>query len=434
MSMAKPRVVIVGAGFGGLTAAAAVARLPVSVTVLDRKNHHTFQPLLYQVATAGLSPGEIAAPIRGVLRHYKNVSVLMAEVGGFDLEKRRVKLSDVEIEYDYLIVAAGATHSYFGHEEWAAAAPGLKTIEDALEIRRRVLLAFELAERQAIATGTHEPLNFVVIGAGPTGVELAGTLAEVARRTLAKDFRAIDPRMARVVLVEGLPRVLPAYPEDLSRSALQQLQQLGVEVRTSTRVTGVEPGRVMLGETVLPSAVTLWAAGVAASPLGRMLGPTDKAGRVLVEPDLSVPGHPEVFVIGDLASLAGNDGKPLPGLAPVAMQQGRAVAGNIGRAMRGMARQPFRYKDRGTLATIGRAAAVADFGKFHVTGFIAWILWLFVHIMFLIGFRNRVLVMLEWSWSYLTYERAARLITGDTDLPGFPPRAQAVGDERHKAA
>ncbi|MGB9105078.1 MAG: NAD(P)/FAD-dependent oxidoreductase, partial [Terriglobales bacterium] len=303
--MAKPRVVIVGGGFGGLTAAAAVARWPVSVTVLDRKNHHTFQPLLYQVATAGLSPGEIAAPIRGVLRHYKNVSVLMAEVGGFDLTNRRVKLGDIEIEYDYLIVAAGATHSYFGHDEWAAAAPGLKTIEDALEIRRRVLLAFELAERQALATGTHEPLNFVVIGAGPTGVELAGTLAEVARRTLAKDFRAIDPRMARVVLVEGLPRVLPAYPEDLSRSALQQLQQLGVEVRTSTRVTGVEPGRVMLGETVLPSAVTLWAAGVSASPLGRMLGPTDQAGRVLVGPDLSVPGHPEVFVIGDLASLAG---------------------------------------------------------------------------------------------------------------------------------
>ena len=283
--MANPRVVIVGGGFGGLTAAAAVARLPVSVTLIDKKNHHTFQPLLYQVATAGLSPGEIAAPIRGVLRHYKNVSVLMAEVGGFDLAKRRVKLSDatgksppcrsnsgsdkdgatttdLDIEYDYLIVAAGATHSYFGHDEWAAAAPGLKTIEDALEIRRRVLLAFELAERQAITTGTHEPLNFVVIGGGPTGVELAGTLAEVSRRTLAKDFRAIDPRKARVVLVEGLPRVLPAYPEDLSRSALEQLQQLGVEVRTSTRVTGVEPGRVMLGETVLPAAVTLWAAGV----------------------------------------------------------------------------------------------------------------------------------------------------------------------------
>jgi NADH dehydrogenase len=457
--MANPRVVIVGGGFGGLSAAAAVARLPVSVTLIDRKNYHTFQPLLYQVATAGLSPGEVAAPIRGVLRNYKNVAVVMAEVSGFDLERRRVRLSggsdgsgmnppsrsspggdkgrattNLEIGYDYLIVAAGATHSYFGHDEWAAAAPGLKTIEDALEIRRRVLLAFELAERQAIATGTHEPLNFVVIGGGPTGVELAGTLAEVARHTLAKDFRAIDPRRARVVLVEGEPRVLPGYPEDLSRSALEQLQRLGVEVRISTRVTEVEPGRVMLGETLLPSAVTLWAAGVSASPLGHMLGPTDKAGRLLVAPDLSVPGHPEVFVIGDVASLDGKDGKPLPGLAPVAIQQGRAVARNLGRELRGMSRQPFRYQDRGTLATIGRAAAVADFGRFHVSGLIAWVLWLFVHIMALIGFRNRVLVMLEWSWSYLTYERAARLITGDTTLPGFPPRVPAVGDEGHKAA
>jgi NADH dehydrogenase len=432
--MAKPRIVIVGAGFGGLTAAAEVARLPVSVTLLDRKNHHTFQPLLYQVATAGLSPGEIAAPIRAVLRRSKNVAVLMGDVSGFDLENHRVKLPDLEIEYDYLIVAAGATHSYFGHDEWAAVAPGLKTIEDALEIRRRVLLAFELAERQAIATGTHEPLNFVIIGGGPTGVELAGTLAEVARRTLAKDFRAIDPRMARVVLVEGMPRVLPAYPEELSRSALEQLQRLGVEVRTSTRVTGVEPGRVMLGDAILPSAVTLWAAGVSASPLGRMLGQTDKAGRVLVEPDLSVPGHPEIFVIGDLANLAGKNGKPLPGLAPVAMQQGRAVARNIEREIRGLAREPFHYKDKGTLATIGRAAAVADFGKIRVTGFIAWVLWLFVHILFLIGFRNRVLVMLEWSWSYLTYERSARLITGDTHLPGFSLRAQGVSEKPHRVA
>jgi len=432
--MANPRVAIVGGGFGGLTTAAAVARLPVSVTVIDRKNHHTFQPLLYQVATAGLSPGEIAAPIRGVLRRYKNVSVLLGEVAGFDLDNRRVKLSDGEIEYDYLVVAAGATHSYFGHKEWAPVAPGLKTIEDALEIRRRVLLAFELAERQAIASGTHPPLNFVVIGGGPTGVELAGTLAEVARRTLAKDFRAIDPRMARVVLIEGMPRVLPLYPEDLSRSALEQLQHLGVEVRTSAMVTAVEPGQVRFGDTVLPSAVTLWAAGVSASPLGRMLGPTDKAGRVLVERDLSVPGHREVFVIGDLADLAGQDGKPLPGLAPVAMQQGRAVARNIARDLRGQEREPFRYRDKGTLATIGRAAAVADFGKLHVTGFIAWILWLFVHILFLIGFRNRVLVMLEWSWSYLTYERSARLITGDTSLPGFRPRAQAGSDEGHQAA
>jgi NADH:ubiquinone reductase (H+-translocating) len=432
--MANPKVAIVGGGFGGLTAAAALAHLPVSVTLIDRKNHHTFQPLLYQVATAGLSPGEIAAPIRGVLRRYKNVSVLLGEVAGFDLENRRVKLTDVEIEYDYLIVAAGATHSYFGHNEWAPIAPGLKTIEDALEIRRRVLLAFELAERQAIATGAHPPLNFVVIGGGPTGVELTGTLAEVARRTLAMDFRAIDPRQARVVLIEGMPRVLPAYPEDLSRSAQEQLQRLGVEVRTSTMVTAVEPGQVRFGDTVLPSAVTLWAAGVSASPLGRMLGNTDKAGRVQVEPDLSVPGHREVFVIGDLATLAGKNGKPLPGLAPVAMQEGRAVARNIGRELQGKPRKPFHYTDKGTLATIGRAAAVADFGKLHVTGFIAWILWLFVHILFLVGFRNRVLVMLEWSWSYLTYQRSARLITGDTSLPGFRSRARAASDEGHHAA
>jgi NADH:ubiquinone reductase (H+-translocating) len=412
----------------------ALARLPVSVTLVDRKNHHTFQPLLYQVATAGLSPGEIAAPIRGVLRRHKNVAVLMADVCGFDLANRRVKLPDLEIGYDYLIVAAGATHSYFGHDEWAQIAPGLKTIEDALEIRRRVLLAFELAERQAVASGKHAPLNFVVGGGGPTGVELAGTLAEIARRTLAMDFRFIDPKITRVVLVEGMPRVLPSYPENLSLSARQQLEKLGVEVRTSTRVTAIEPGRVLLGDTVLPSAVTLWAAGVSASPLGKMLGPTDKAGRVLVEPDLSVPGHSEVFVIGDLADLAGNDGRPLPGLAPVAMQQGRAVAANIRREIRGLVRQPFRYKDRGTLATIGRAAAVADFGKIKVTGFLAWILWLFVHILFLIGFRNRVLVMIEWAWSYLSYERAARLITGSTELPSFPPRAQAASEDRHEAA
>jgi NADH dehydrogenase len=404
--MANPRVVIVGGGFGGINAAAAVARYPVSVTLIDRKNHHTFQPLLYQVATAGLSPGEIAAPIRGVLRKHRNVSVLMGDVRGFDLACRRVKLSDTEIEYDYLIVAAGASHSYFGHDEWAPLAPGLKTIEDALEIRRRVLLAFELAERQAVATGKHEPLNFVVVGAGPTGVELAGTLAEVSRRTLAEDFRAIDPKLTRIILVEGLPRVLPAYPEDLSRSAQQQLERLGVEVRTSTMVSSVEPGLLRLGDTVLPSSVTLWAAGVSASPLGKMLGKTDKAGRVLVEPDLSLP---------------------------VAIQQGRAVAETIGREIRGLPRRPFHYNDRGTLATIGRAAAVADFGRFRLTGFLAWLTWLFVHIFFLIGFRNRVLVMIEWAWSYLTYERAARLITGDTQLPGFPAGARGPARERPAA-
>jgi NADH dehydrogenase len=431
--MATPRVVIVGGGFGGLTAAASLARLPVAVTLIDRKNHHTFQPLLYQVATAGLSPGEIAAPIRGVLSRYKNVAVVMGEVCGFDLAKRRVKLGDFDVEYDYLVVAAGASHSYFGHDEWAPIAPGLKTLEDALEIRRRVLLAFELAERQAIATGAHEPLNFVVVGAGPTGVELAGTLAEVARRTLATDFRAIDPKLTRIVLVEGLPRVLPTYPEDLSRSAHEQLERLGVEVRTSTTVTAVEPGLLRLGDAVLPSAVTLWAAGVAASPLGKMLGTTDKAGRVLVEPDLSLPGYPHVFVIGDLASLVGPDGKPLPGLAPVAIQQGRAVAHNVECDLGGRPRSVFHYKDRGKLATIGRAAAVADFGRIKMTGFVAWIVWLFVHVMFLIGFRNRVLVMIEWAWSYLTYERAARLITGATHLPAFPQAAQVSGNDRRAA-
>jgi NADH dehydrogenase len=410
-----------------------VARYPVSVTLIDRKNHHTFQPLLYQVATAGLSPGEIAAPIRGVLSRKKNVAVLLGEVCGFDLANRRVKLADFDVEYDYLIVAAGVSHSYFGHDEWANVAPGLKTIEDALEIRRRVLLAFELAERHAMATGAHDPLNFVVVGAGPTGVELAGTLAEVARRTLATDFRAIDPTTTRVVLVEGLPRVLPAYPEDLSRSAHEQLEKLGVEVRTSTKVTSVEPGLLRFGDTVLHAAVTLWAAGVAASPLGKMLGKTDNAGRVLVEPDLSLPGYPEVSVIGDLASLMGPEGKPLPGLAPVAIQQGRAVAHNIGCEIRGLPRKAFRYKDRGTLATIGRAAAVADFGRIKVTGFVAWILWLFVHILFLIGFRNRMLVMIEWAWSYLTYERAARLITGDTHLPGFHDPAPTTCRDRPAA-
>ena len=428
MNRERPRVVIVGGGFGGLNAAAVLSRHEVSVTLLDRKNHHTFQPLLYQVATAGLSPGEIAAPIRGILGRRKNVEVLLGEVTGFDLDRRQVKLREFEVGYDYLIVASGATHSYFGHDDWAELAPGLKTIEDALEIRRRVLLAFENAERQAAAEGRHEPLQFVVVGGGPTGVELAGTLAEIARRSLATDFRAIDPRNTRIVLVEGTPRVLPLYPEDLSRSAEEQLRGLGVEVRTSALVTAIEPGRVKIGETWTPATVTLWAAGIAASPLGRGLGaPTDRAGRVIVNPDLSLPGHPNVLVIGDLASAAGADGKPLPGLAPVAMQQGRAVARNIARDLAGKPRQAFRYVNHGTMATIGRAAAVADFGKIHVSGFVAWILWLFVHILYLVGFRNRLLVLIEWAWSYFTYQRSARLITGSTSLPGWPAEATDVG-------
>ncbi|HTA23724.1 MAG TPA: NAD(P)/FAD-dependent oxidoreductase [Terriglobales bacterium] len=415
-----PRIAIVGAGFGGLQAALHLARLPVHITLIDRRNYHTFQPLLYQVATAGLSPGEIAAPIRWIVRGRRNIEVLLGEVQDFDLEQRRVQLPDLEIPYDYLIVAAGASHAYFGHDEWEPFAPGLKTIEDALEIRRRVYLAFELDERQAASGGPQQPLNFVIVGGGPTGVELAGTLAEITRQVLAKEFKSIDPKSTRIILLEGGPRVLPAYPEDLSCSAEEQLRHLGVDVRTSQMVTGVEAGAVRMGETRLPAAVILWAAGVAASPLGKKLrAPTDRAGRVLVNPDLSIPGHPEIFVIGDLASLKDESGKPIPGVAPVAMQEGRTVARNIKRELRGEPRRNFHYLNKGNLATIGRAAAVAEFGKVHISGFLAWLSWLFIHIFFLIGFRNRVMVMIQWAWSYFTYERGARLITGDQNLPGW---------------
>lgn len=416
--MGMKKVAIIGAGFGGLEAARRLGNKPVQVTLIDRKNHHTFQPLLYQVATAGLSPGEIAAPARRILRKYKNIEVLLGNVTGFDLAAQRVITEGYSIPYDYLIVAAGATHSYFGHPEWRKLAPGLKTIEDAVEIRRRVLLAFELAEQQAYASGSHEQINFVVIGAGPTGVELAGTLAEVATRALVHDFQRIDPRRTRIILLEGGPRVLPAYPEDLSQSAEKQLRHLGVEVRTNTLVTAVEPGGVRIGAEFLPSAVTLWAAGVAASPLGRLLGaPTDRSGRVQVRPDLSLPGHPDVFVVGDLASITDRNGKSVPGLAPAALQEGRHAAQNILRDLDGKARQPFAYRDKGTLATIGRAAAIGDFGKLHISGFLAWMAWLFVHIYFLIGFRNRLAVLFDWAFSYVTYERAVRLITGTAEMP-----------------
>ncbi len=438
-SHAIPRVVIVGAGFGGLNAAQALAKAPVQITVIDRANYHTFQPLLYQVATAGLSPGEIAAPIRSILRSHKNVQVLMAEVTGFDLDRRIVKTSEADIPYDYLIVAAGAGHSYFGHDDWEPYAPGLKTIEDALEIRRRVLLAFELAERQASTGETAAQLNFVVVGGGPTGVELAGTLAEICRHALAHEFRSIDPARTHILLIEGGPRVLPAYAEDLSRSAQEQLNRLGVEVRTSAIVTQIEPGAVFAGSTRLPATVILWAAGVAASPLGKSLGvPIDRAGRVLVQPDLSLPLHPEVFVIGDLAALKDEHGKMLPGVAPVAIQQGRFVAKVIREEIESRPRtSAFHYWDKGSLATIGRAAAVAEFGRIHISGFIAWLSWLFVHILFLIGFRNRLLVFIQWAWSYVTYERGARLITGSTYLPGWtadpqaPPGAKPVPQEIH---
>jgi NADH dehydrogenase len=452
-----PRVVIVGAGFGGLNAAQALGRARARITVIDRKNFHTFQPLLYQVATAGLSPGEIAAPIRSILSSHKNVEVLMAEVTGFDLALRKVETPDGDFPYDYLIVAAGASHAYFGHDEWEPFAPGLKTIEDALEIRRRVLLAFELAERQVASGAVAAPLNFVVVGGGPTGVELAGTLAEISRHALAHEYHAIDPKMAHILLLEGGPRVLPAYAEDLSRSAEEQLQHLGVEVRTSSVVTQIEPGAIYVGQTLLSATVILWAAGVAASPLGKKLGaPVDRAGRVLVQKDLSLPGHPEVFVIGDLAALKDESGKMLPGVAPVAIQQGNYVANLIRREIRSsntsepgtpskpgapfiasfgrsgdFERRPrFHYWDKGSLATIGRAAAVAQFGKIHISGFIAWLAWLFVHILFLIGFRNRLLVFIQWAWSYVTYERGARLITGSTDLPGWTGLAPDLHPDR----
>jgi NADH dehydrogenase len=427
----KPNVVIIGAGFGGLQAARAMARYPVQVTLIDRRNHHTFQPLLYQVATAGLSPGEIAAPIRWIVRGQRNIEVLMDEVQGFDLDKRTVKMPDRDITYDYLIVATGASHAYFGHEEWEPLAPGLKSVEDALEIRRRVLLAFELAERAATDNETPFPLNFVVVGGGPTGVELAGTLAEIARYALENEFRGINPASTRIILLEGGPRVLAAYPEDLSKSAEEQLHSLGVEVHTSAMVTKIEPAAVYMGDTAIPSAVTLWAAGVAASPLGKKLGvPLDRAGRVLVNDDLSVPGHSEVFVVGDLAALKDEKGKWLPGVAPVAMQEGKAAAHNIGRELQGTPRKNFHYFDKGSLATIGRSAGIAQFGKIHISGFVAWLAWLFVHIFFLIGFRNRIIVLIQWAWSYLTYERGARLITGRTDLPSW----QALHPEEKEVA
>lgn len=443
-----PRVVIVGAGFGGLTAAQALAKAPAHITVIDRKNHHTFQPLLYQVATAGLSPGEIAAPIRSILRGHKNVEVLMAEVIGFDLERRIVETPEFHVGYDYLIVAAGARHSYFGHEEWEKLAPGLKTVEDALEIRRRVLLAFELSERQAAEGLTASPLNFVVVGGGPTGVELAGTLAEISRHALAHEFRSIDPARTHILLLEGGPRVLPTYAEDLSRSAQEQLQHLGVEVRTSTLVTRVEAGAVDIGDTRLPATVVLWAAGVAASPLGKKLGvAVDRAGRVPVQPDLSLAGHPETFVIGDLAEANDEHGNMLPGVAPVAIQEGKFVAQMIRQELESKRatsspRPAFHYWDKGSLATIGRAAGIAQFGKIHISGLMAWLSWLFIHILFLIGFRNRLLVFIQWAWSYVTYERGARLITGSTLLPGWadasasaaPTRASTKPQEIQSAA
>ena len=419
----RPRVVIVGGGFAGLHAAKGLARLPVDVTVVDRRNHHTFQPLLYQVALAVLSPADIAQPIRTILRRQQNTQVLMDEVVSIDAAARRVALaSGAELPYDYLVLATGATHSYFGRNDWAPFAPGLKTIEDATEIRRRVLLAFELAERQMVEHGWHPPLNFVVIGAGPTGVELAGAISDIAQLYMRHDFRHIDPAKARVLLLEGSPRVLGAYPEDLSAKAEAALGRLGVEVHTLTHVTGIGPGWVEMAGKRMDAVVTLWAAGVEASPLGSLLGaPLDRRGSVLVDDRLNPLGLPEVFVLGDLAhfELGGNQ---VPGVAQPAMQMGDHVARMLAADLAGRPRPAFRYFDKGDMATIGRMDAVAKVEwpfKAHMSGFPAWATWLIVHIFFLIGFRNRLSVFAAWIWTYFTFTRGARLITGDQRLPGW---------------
>ena len=408
-----PHVVIVGAGFGGLTAARALARAPVRVTVVDRRNHHLFQPLLYQVATAALSPGDIAYPIRSILRHQANATVLLADVLQVEPEARRLVLDEGSLNYDYLIVATGARHSYFGHDEWEAFAPGLKSLEDAIEIRRRILLAFERAERETDVERRRALLTFVLVGGGPTGAELAGAIAEISRHVLVSDFRSIDPREARILLVEAGPRILPTFPEDLSSLAAASLRRLGVEIRENSPVTAIAADSVEIAGVPLMAATTLWCAGVAASPLTRSLAaPLDRAGRVLVEPDLTIPGHPEIFVIGDQAAFLHQSEKPLPGVAQVAIQAGRHAARNICGAIRGEPMLPFHYRDPGNLAVLGRAAAIADLGRVRLSGFPAWLFWCFVHILFLIGFRNRILVMFEWAWSYLTWQRGARLITG----------------------
>ncbi len=415
-------VVIIGGGFGGLNAARELSRRPLRVTLVDRRNHHLFQPLLYQVATAALSPADIATPLRHILSARRNVTVFLAEVERVDLAAHKVILTDGELAYDAVIVAAGASHSYFGHDEWEFAAPGLKSLEDALEIRRRVLLAYEAAERCEDATERQALLRFVVVGGGPTGVELAGALAEISRKTVAADFRVIDPTQAQILLLEAGPRVLPSFPEALSRKAEAQLRRLGVEVRTGAPVTNVSPDAVWVGGEQIRSRAIVWAAGVAASPLGRSLGvKLDRAGRVLVEADLSLPGYPEAFVIGDLAAFVLQGGQPLPGLAPVAIQQGRAAAQNVWRRLTDRPTERFSYRDKGSIATIGRASAVAVIRGLHLSGFVAWLAWLLVHIFFLIGFRNRFVVLFEWAWAYATYQRGARLITG---RPGFPIRAR----------
>ena len=411
------RVVIIGGGFGGLYAARALRKADVDITLVDRRNHHVFQPLLYQVAMAALSPGDIASPIRWILRRQRNVEVLLATVEAVDPARKVVVFADGErLPFDFLIVATGATHAYFGHDEWRRRAPGLKTLDDALEMRRRVLLAFERAEREATAERRRALLTFVVIGGGPTGVELAGALAEISRQSLPRDFRRIDPGSARIILVEAGPTVLSAFPPALRDAARRDLEKLGVEVLTGSPVTDVTERSVVAGGNSIEAETVLWAAGVAASPLGASLGvAVDRAGRVIVEPDLTIPGHKDVFVIGDLAAFTGPDGRPLPGVAQVAIQMGRHAARNIMRALEGQPYRAFRYKNLGNMATIGRASAVADFETFTLNGVAAWLAWLFVHILNLIGFRNRLVVFVQWAWAYVTHQRGIRLITGSDE-------------------
>lgn len=412
-----PRVVVVGGGFGGLTAVQSLAKKPVSITLVDRRNHYLFQPLLYQVAMAGLSPADIAAPIRSVLARQKNVTVLLGQVTEVDAAGKRVVLETGDaLDYDFLVLAAGAKTDYFGHAEWEQHAPGLKSLADATEIRRRVLLAFELAERETDEARRRHLLTFVVIGGGPTGVELAGSVAELSRHVLARDFRRIRPEEAKVLLLEGGERILPSFHESLSASAVAQLEELGVEVRVKTRVSDIDRDGVLIGESRIEAANVLWAAGVRATRLNETLGvPLDRAGRVIVEKDCSIPGHAETFAIGDMAAFVDEQGNTLPGVSPVAMQQARFVAKVILRSLRNEPRGAFRYFDKGTMATIGRSRAIAETRSLRISGLFAWLAWLFVHLFYLIGHRNRVAVLLTWAWSYVTYKRGARLITGRVD-------------------
>jgi len=412
MSSDIPHVVIIGAGFGGLTCAQALKRARVKITIIDRANHHLFQPLLYQVAMAGLSPADIAQPIRSILRKQKNVKVLLDEATDVDFNNQTVELRDSKLKYDYLVLATGGRTSYFGNDEWETFAPGLKDLDDAVEIRRRVLLAFEAAEKETDPERRRALMTFVVVGGGPTGVELAGAIAELSHFVLARDFRSIFPEEAEILLLEGGPKILPSFAPDLSKSAHRQLTELGVRVQTGAQVTHIDEYGVNLGDERIRAATVIWAAGVSATALTERLGaPLDRAGRVLVNHDLTVPGHHNVFAIGDMTYLE-QDGKPLPGVSPVAMQMGRRVAGNIRNDLAGKPYEEFRYFDKGSMATIGRKAAIAEIGKLHLSGFIAWMAWLTVHIFFLIGFRNRFAVLFNWAWSYFTYQRGARLITG----------------------